>query len=99
VSETLLRVSVVLASPGNARLVEVELPVGATLRDAVAVSGLVSQGELDSDSLIAGVFSHVRPLDAPLRDGDRVEIYRPMTIDPKEARRVRAAIRRKRRKL
>jgi len=42
------------------------------------------------------VFGQLRSPADPLRDGDRVEIYRPLTIDPKEARRIRAAVRRRR---
>jgi len=98
VSEAVLRVCVVLALPGNAQVVEVRLAAGATLRDAVAASGVLRPADLASDSLTVGVFSHVRPPDSRVRDGDRIEIYRPLKIDPKEARRLRAEMRRKRKK-
>jgi len=97
VSET-LRVTVALARSGSAQLVDLRLPVGATLLDAIKMSALLSPAEMVSESLAAGVFNQVRPLDSLVRDGDRVEIYRPLTIDPKEFRRVRAELRRKAKK-
>ena len=93
--DPVLRVTVVHAWPGRAPLIEVEVPAGSTLRDAIAAAGVLSHVELDSDSLTVGVFNQIRSIDSIARDGDRVEIYRPLTIDPKESRRLRAAIRRK----
>jgi putative ubiquitin-RnfH superfamily antitoxin RatB of RatAB toxin-antitoxin module len=69
VSEALLRASVVLALPGNVQQVEVELGAGATLRDAVSASGILSQADVKSESLVVGVFNHVQPLGALVRDG------------------------------
>ncbi|MFG6415168.1 RnfH family protein [Roseateles sp. DC23W] len=43
------------------------------------------------DQLRLGIWGRVRPLDAPLRDRDRIEVYRELTVDPKEARRLRYA--------
>lgn len=81
-----MRVEVVLALPGEARVATVELPSGATVQDAVAAAGFGS-------SEAVGVFGkRVRP-DHRLSDGDRVEIYRPLEVDPKEARRRRAKLR------
>jgi len=81
-----MRVEVVRARPGNFQAVTVELPAGATLRDALAASGF----ELDPGKQACGIFGKRAPLDQPLADGDRVEIYRPLEVDPKEARRRRA---------
>jgi putative ubiquitin-RnfH superfamily antitoxin RatB of RatAB toxin-antitoxin module len=91
-----LRVVIAHARPGTASLVEVLVPAGSTLRAAIAASGLLSDAELESGALAVGVFNQLRPIDSPARDGDRIEIYRPLTVDPKEARRLRARIRRKR---
>ena len=44
---------------------------------------------LRSTACACGVWGRVQPLDHVLRDGDRVELYRPLTVDPKEARRLR----------
>ena len=43
------------------------------------------------DQLSVGIWGRVRPLDTPLRERDRIEVYRPLTVDPKEARRLRYA--------
>jgi putative ubiquitin-RnfH superfamily antitoxin RatB of RatAB toxin-antitoxin module len=97
IDDAALRASVVRARPGSARIVEVRLPRGATLRDAAVASGLLDPAELDDAGLSLGVFGQVKRADAALRDGDRIEIYRPLTIDPKRARRLRAGLRTKRR--
>jgi len=67
----------------------VRLPAGSTVGDALAASGL---GEAASGRV--GIYGRVVPAGVVLRDGDRVEIYRPLRADPKELRRARAAKRR-----
>ena len=87
-----LRVSVVYALPQQQAVVELTLPAGATLEQAVAASGLRERfAELRGVPLDAGIYNRPCAADTPLRDGDRVEIYRPLQIDPKEARRQRVA--------
>ena len=66
------------------------LAAGATIADAIAASGLEGELGIDASSLATGIWSKPRPRDAPLADGDRVELYRPLLADPKEARRRRA---------
>lgn len=78
-----MRVELVYALPERAEHRTLELPVGATARDALAAAGF-------SDVHTVGVFGKRVALDHALREGDRVEIYRPLAIDPKEARRRRA---------
>ena len=93
----LLQASVARTGSGRCDLVEVRLPSGSTLRDAVLASGLhAAEPALDPDRLDLGVYGKARAADAPLQDGDRVEIYRQLTVDPKEARRIRAKVRRRR---
>ena len=70
-------------------VVALELPEGATVADALRASGLVSKHGLDEASLRVGVWCKVRELTAPLREADRVEVYRSLLVDPKEARRLR----------
>jgi putative ubiquitin-RnfH superfamily antitoxin RatB of RatAB toxin-antitoxin module len=77
-----LRVEVVSARRDGADVVEVRLPEGATVREALAASGM--KGDQ------VGIFGRRVTLDARVADGDRVEIYRPLKLDPKEARRNRA---------
>ena len=68
-----------------------ELPAGATVADAIRVSGLAEAAGIDVDAHDTGIWSRRVPRDHRLRDGDRVELYRPLQVDPKEARRARAA--------
>ena len=80
-----MKVEVVRAGPREAHSVQLELSPGATVREALAASGLqVKEGQA------VGVFGKRAAMDQPLAEGDRVEIYRPLAVDPKEARRRRA---------
>ena len=81
-----MKVEVVYALPDKAEVVSLRLPDGATVADALAASGLGGNA--------FGIFGREVPAGHPLRDGDRVEIYRPLAADPKEARRRRALRRR-----
>ncbi len=66
----------------------VEMPDGATVQDAIERSGILKQfPEIDLEQQKVGIFNKVSKLDAVLADGDRVEIYRPITCDPKTVRR------------
>ena len=75
--------------PGTTDRVTVTLPAGATVADALRVSGLLARHALASEGLRLGVWCRVSNADTRLRDRDRVEIYRPLQVDPKEARRQR----------
>ena len=86
-----IRVTVAYAEPDRVFQVEIELPSGATVADAIARSGIRAQRpDVDIRPDRIGVFARKVNFDTPLRDGDRVEIYRPLKVDPKEARRQRA---------
>ena len=86
-----VRVEVVYARRDRAEAVTLQLPAGALVRDALRAAGI------DADAAAVGVFGkRVRP-ETPLADGDRVEIYRALLLDPKERRRQRARQRIKRR--
>lgn len=80
------RVQVVLAWPHRSVQRELELAAGATVGDAVREAALEEAGE------VAGyaVFGVLADAATPLRDGDRVELLRPLLADPKDARRQRA---------
>ena len=87
-----VRVSVVYSTPDRAFRHDLDLPAGATAGDAIERSAIVSEAGIPDENLRhIGIFG--RPVDRQtiLRDGDRVEIYRPLKIDPKEARRRRAS--------
>ncbi|MHA7834496.1 MAG: RnfH family protein [Algiphilus sp.] len=90
-SGDLLRVSVAFAYPDRQVLLSTDLPEGATLRDAIEHSGIRDKvPEINLDTMRVGVFGKLKALDDAVRSGDRVEIYRPLRADPKEARRARA---------
>ncbi len=81
--------------PGEVDLMALTLPAGSTLADAVRASGVLARHGLVLEMLSAGVWSKVRAWDSPLREHDRVELYRPLLVDPKEARRQRYKRRKK----
>jgi hypothetical protein len=70
--------------------IRLTLPPGATLADALRASGLLERHRLMlDDQLSVGIWAKARPLDTVLREDDRVEIWRGLKVDPKEARRQR----------
>jgi putative ubiquitin-RnfH superfamily antitoxin RatB of RatAB toxin-antitoxin module len=82
-----LHVEVCYALPAQQTIVVLDLPQGATVREAIERSGLLQRfPELDLARMKVGVFGKVRALDAAVEAGDRVEIYRPLKADPKLAR-------------
>jgi putative ubiquitin-RnfH superfamily antitoxin RatB of RatAB toxin-antitoxin module len=88
-------VEVVYALPAEQRVVRVELAPGATAIEALRASGLQDRHpEIAGLAPPLGIFGiRVKP-DARLKAGDRVEVYRPLRVDPKVARRAKAALRR-----
>jgi putative ubiquitin-RnfH superfamily antitoxin RatB of RatAB toxin-antitoxin module len=87
-----IQVEVVYASPGRQKAVRVMVREGASVREAVAHSGLLAEfPEIDLEKNKLGIWNKLAKPDAALRDKDRVEIYRPLIADPKEVRRQRAA--------
>lgn len=86
-----LSVEVVYALPTQQSLLQVQLTPGATVEDAIRASGVLDvHPEIDLAKYKVGIFSKLVKLDDPVRDRDRVEIYRPLIADPKEVRRKRA---------
>lgn len=75
--------------PGACERVQLRLADGACVRDAILASGLCQRHGLLPESIEAGVWGRRQPPGSVLRDQDRVELYRPLRIDPKEARRLR----------
>jgi putative ubiquitin-RnfH superfamily antitoxin RatB of RatAB toxin-antitoxin module len=91
---TEIAVEVVYALPGAQVLVRLSLAPGAIVGEAIRQSGLLQRyPQINIATVCAGVFGNKVALDSRLNDGDRVEIYRPLTVDPKEARRRRVALR------
>ena len=85
-----LRVEVVYCpSPGVNDFTSLQLSDGCTLAQALQASGVLQRHALAEKGLRLGVWGKAREPESLLRDRDRVEIYRPLTVDPKEARRLR----------
>ena len=90
---TEIDVEVVFGIPEQQRLVSLRLKSGATVADAIEKSGLAREfAGHDLSSLSIGVWGHLAARDAVLSAGDRVEIYRPLQMDPRESRRRLAAL-------
>ena len=71
---------------------ELRLDAGATIADALKVSGLAYEVPgIDLDTMAVGIYGKKKPLETVLREHDRVEVYRPLIADPKKARRRRPA--------
>ncbi len=86
-----LNVEIVYALPTQQPLLKIQLAEGATVEDAIRASGVLDTfPEIDLARNKVGIFSKLVKLDEPVRDRDRVEIYRPLIADPKEVRRKRA---------
>lgn len=86
-----MRIRVVAALADRQEVVELELPEGATLAQAIERSGLVARFPSLAGAQ-AGVWGRTAPPARVLRDGDRVELYRPIRADAKAMRRARAAV-------
>jgi uncharacterized protein len=89
----LAEITVVVAYSPAAReldVTELKLPAGSTAAQAIASSGMTSRhADIDLTVQKIGLWGHLCAPDQALRDQDRVEIYRPLLVDPKEARRQR----------
>jgi putative ubiquitin-RnfH superfamily antitoxin RatB of RatAB toxin-antitoxin module len=87
-----IQIEVVYALSQRQELVNLKLPAGSTLLQAVEASGLLQKyPEIDPATSKFGIFAKLSKPDVVLRDRDRVEIYRPLIADPKEVRKQRAA--------
>ena len=83
-----IRVEVVFAMPERQELVEVDVPEGANVAAAIEASAIADRFPRESlDELPVGIWGREASREAGIRDGDRIEIYRPLAMDPKEARR------------
>ena len=75
--------------PGHCDTEQLSLPDGACVQDALVASGLCQRHGLAPELVEVGTWGRKQPLQSVLRERDRVEIYRPLRVDPKEARRQR----------
>ena len=86
-----IRIEVAYATPERQVLLTLDVPEGCTLLEAIDRSGIRTEVPgIQVDPAAVGIFGRKMPPGQVLREGDRVEIYRPLVADPKEARRQRA---------
>ena len=86
-----MKVEVVYVNSFGEFVVIVDVPESACVKDAIIKSGLLEKHpEISLHTNQVGIFSSITSLDAPLKLNDRVEIYRPLKMDPMQARRLRA---------
>lgn len=87
----LLRIRVIYALADRQESVDLQLPPGTSLTEAVERSGLLQKfPEAAARPLECAIFGRAVPLTYELRDGDRIEILRPLLVDPKQSRRAAA---------
>lgn len=87
----LISVQVVYALAEQQTLITLEVPLGSQVEAVIRQSGVLEQHpEIDLNTASVGVFALLVGLDEPVSAGDRIEIYRPLQVDPKAQRRERA---------
>jgi uncharacterized protein len=87
-----IKVEVAYALPTQQVILPITVTPGTTAQIAIEASGILARfPEIDLKTNKIGIFGKLCRLDTPLRHLDRVEIYRPLSADPKETRRQRAA--------
>ena len=91
--QTLINVEVAYALPDRQQIIALDVPEGTTAWEAVCQSGIDAEFEdlMLTPDLKIGIFGKAVPFDRVLQAGERVEIYRPLKVDPKEVRKQRAA--------
>jgi putative ubiquitin-RnfH superfamily antitoxin RatB of RatAB toxin-antitoxin module len=91
-SPLIVNVQVCYAAPQRQIVLDLTVPAGATLHQAIKSSGILQLvPEIDLSVWRVGVFSKLETLDSEVYEHDRIEIYRPLIADPMESRRRRAA--------
>lgn len=86
-----IAVEVAYATPLSQRILSIQVPAACTVLEAITQSGMLTIfPEIDLGQQKVGIFSKACALTDTLSAGDRIEIYRPLKIDPKDARRAKA---------
>jgi putative ubiquitin-RnfH superfamily antitoxin RatB of RatAB toxin-antitoxin module len=91
-----ISVEVVYALPGRQTVITLTIPPNASVSDAIRASGIaIKHPEIDADAGAVGIFGKQVSLDTQPLAGDRIEIYRPLEADPKQSRRARVRMQRR----
>jgi len=87
-----MRIEVAYAKPSEQVILTLDIADGSTIEAAIIESEILQRfPEIDLANNKVGIFGKLCKLEQALKAGDRVEIYRPLIVDPKEMRRTRAA--------
>lgn len=79
-----MKISITLADPDRPVWRHLDVDEGCTIEQAIARSGLLAEHKhIDLTQNKVGIFGRIKPLDTPLAEGDRIEIYVPLVVDPK----------------
>ena len=90
--EKLITIEVAYAKPEQQVIISLEMPEDTTVEQTIKASGILERfPEIDTSDLKVGIFGNVCKLERLIREGDRIEVYRPLIHDPKDARRERAS--------
>lgn len=91
-SDSVISIEIVYGTPTQQKLSSFTVPIGSTIQEAIESSGFLSEfPEIDLNVNNVGIWNRSKKLSEVLKDGDRIEIYRPLIADPKEVRKRRAA--------
>lgn len=89
----LINIELIYALPDEQDLIAIQVEAGTNVEQAIEQSGLLKRyPQINLQENKVGIFSKVTQLDTILREGDRIEIYRPLIADPKEVRKRKAAM-------
>jgi putative ubiquitin-RnfH superfamily antitoxin RatB of RatAB toxin-antitoxin module len=79
-----MKIAIAYAVPGRQVLMSHDVPEGTTIQTAIESSGILEQlPQVDLQKNKVGIYGKAKPLDTVLAAGDRIEIYFPVTVDPK----------------
>lgn len=88
----MLKIEVIYATPEQQEIIVLAVQQDSTIQQAIENSGVLTKyPEIDLAACDVGIFSQVKKLDQVVKEGDRIEIYRPLIADPKAKRREKAA--------
>lgn len=88
----MIEIEVVYGLPHKQVLLSLPVPAGSSIEECIKFSGIVTHfPEIVPHDATVGIFSRPEKLETTVKEGDRIEIYRPLTADPKEMRKLRAA--------
>jgi len=86
-----IAIEIAYATPAKQKILALSVKTGSSLIDCIKTSGIFYHfPEIDINTLQAGIWGKVKPLEHIVEAGDRIEIYRPLITDPKASRRRRA---------